>query len=43
MAYEYMQKCLDDPLLTHPATAEDYLIYIKFAFLQDKIDQKIGK
>ncbi|KAI9358797.1 hypothetical protein BD770DRAFT_410109 [Pilaira anomala] len=43
MAYEYMQKCLDDPLLTHPATAEDYLTYIKFAFLQDKIDQKIGK
>lgn len=42
-AYTYMKQGLDNSSETAPATAEDYLLFLRFSFTQDEIEQKIGK
>lgn len=38
-----MKQGLDNFSETTSATAEDYLLFLKFSFTQDQIEQKIGK
>ncbi|GAA5817516.1 hypothetical protein MFLAVUS_011064 [Mucor flavus] len=40
-AYTYMKQGLDNFSETTSATAEDYLLFLKFSFTQDQIEQKI--
>ncbi|KAG2231710.1 hypothetical protein INT48_000450 [Thamnidium elegans] len=41
-AFDHMKQGLDSPSETISATAEDYLLLLKFSFAQDQIEQKIG-